>query len=92
MQLLAYDEYVMPSLRRAAGERTPISIRISKTRRRNLLNKFVVSLRGIRRRSGGFDSYLANVQSCKGYGRPTMDEARADFRSAVSSRYIGYLN
>lgn len=57
-----------------------------------MLNKFVVSLRGIRRRSGGFDSYLANVQSCKGYGRPTMDEARADFRSAVSSRYIGYLN
>lgn len=56
-----------------------------------MLNKFVVSLRGIRRRSG-FDSYLANVQTCKGYGRPTMDEARADFRSAVSSRYIGYLN
>lgn len=57
-----------------------------------MLNKFVVSLRGIRKNNGGFDSYLANVQSCKGYGRPTMDEARADFRSAVSNRYKGYLN
>lgn len=57
-----------------------------------MLNKFVVSLRGIRKSNGGFDSYLANVQSCKGYGRPTMDEARADFRSAVSNRYKGYLN
>ena len=58
-----------------------------------MLNKFVVSLRRIRNKSnGGFDSYLANVQSCKGYGRPTMDEARADFRSAVSNRYKGYLN
>ena len=57
-----------------------------------MLNKFVVSLRGIRKNNGGFDSYLANVQSCKGYGRPTMDEARADFRSAVSNRYKGFLN
>lgn len=57
-----------------------------------MLNKFVGSLRGIRKRRVGFDSYLANVQSCKGYGRPTIDEARADYRSALSNRYKGFLN
>ncbi len=56
-----------------------------------MIDRFVGSLRGIRRHRTGFDSYLVNVQKGRGWGGPKFDEARKDFRNIKRGEFQGYL-
>ena len=56
-----------------------------------MIDKFVGSVRGIRSRRTGFDSYLVNVQKGRVWGGPKYDEARKDFNNRVRGEFQGYL-
>ena len=64
---------------------------VPKQKGEEMIDKFVGSIRGIRKHRTGFDSYLSNIQAGRGRVGPTFDEARRDYHNTVRSEFQGYL-
>ncbi len=56
-----------------------------------MIDKFVGSIRGIRRHRTGFDSYLTNIQAGRRRSGPTIDEARKDYHNAKRGEFQGFF-
>ena len=56
-----------------------------------MIDRFVGSIRGIRRHRTGLDSYIAAVQNDRRPVGPKYDEARKDFNNRIRGEISGFL-